>query len=383
MNIIGIIIETNPFHNGHQYFINEIKKIYQPDLIIAVTSTSFTMRGEISVLNKFDKSKALLDGGVDIVLEFPFILSTQSSDYFAENAITILNKIGVNHLVCGCETNNIEILERFYSIENSKTFEKVFQSNLENHLSYKKNYEKTFSDLGIEQDLIELFSKPNFTLAYQYFKTIKKDFNHIQMSLIQRTNSYDSEDLNSTVVSAKAIRYALSNKLSYTKYLPFNELLIDLNTAEQTLLKLINYVCLSKNSYSSLINNEGIVNYIINNFKMKNCLDELITSLSNKRYSKSRIKRTLLYMLLDIQNFYHKSEYLRLLGINKVGLNYINSLDKEIKNNIFASVKEINNNDLYYNILDIELQATKLYSILTNDENLLIKEYQLPIRKDL
>jgi hypothetical protein len=88
-------------------------------------------------------------------------------------------------------------------------------------------------------------------------------------------------------------------------------------------------------------------------------------------------------MLLDIQNFYHKSEYLRLLGINKVGLNYINSLDKQIKNNIFASVKEINNNDLYYNILDIELQATKLYSILTNDENLLIKEYQLPIRKDL
>jgi hypothetical protein len=88
-------------------------------------------------------------------------------------------------------------------------------------------------------------------------------------------------------------------------------------------------------------------------------------------------------MLLNIQNFYHKSEYLRLLGINKVGLNYINSLDKQIKNNIFASVKEINNNDLYYNILDIELQATKLYSVLTNDENLLIKEYQLPIRKDL
>ena len=58
MNIVGIIIETNPFHNGHMYFINEIKEKYQPDLIIAVTSTSFTMRGEISLLNKFDKSLA-------------------------------------------------------------------------------------------------------------------------------------------------------------------------------------------------------------------------------------------------------------------------------------------------------------------------------------
>ena len=214
MNIVGIIIETNPFHNGHQYFINEIKKIYRPDLIIAVTSTSFTMRGEISVLNKFDKSKALLDGGVDIVLEFPFVLSTQSSDYFAENAITILNKIGVNHLICGCETDNIKILEKFYAIENDESFENVFQTNLKKHLSYKKNYEETLKDLNIEQDLIELFSKPNFTLAYQYYKTIKKDFKHIKMSLIQRTNSYDSEDLNSTVVSAKAIRHALSNNFS-------------------------------------------------------------------------------------------------------------------------------------------------------------------------
>ena len=113
MNIVGIIIETNPFHNGHMHFINEIKRIYQPDLIIAVTSTSFTMRGEISVINKFDKTNALLQAGVDLVLEFPFILSTQSSDYFASNAISILNEIGVNHIICGCENENIENLEYF------------------------------------------------------------------------------------------------------------------------------------------------------------------------------------------------------------------------------------------------------------------------------
>lgn len=383
MNIVGIIIETNPFHNGHQYFINEIKRIYKPDLIISVTSTSFTMRGEISVLNKFDKTHALLNGGVDIVLEFPFILSTQSSDYFAENAITILNSIGVNHIICGCETNDITVLEKFYNIENSEPFKAIFKSNIENHYSYKQTYEKTFNDLKIDQNLIELFNKPNFTLAYQYFKTIKNNFNHIKMSLIQRTNSYDCEDLNSSIVSAKAIRYALKTKQSYTEYLPFNESLIDLNTAEETLLKLVNYVCLTKTNFNQLINTEGIINYIINNFNIQNDFNNLITSLSNKRYSKSRIKRTLLYMLLDIDSFYHRYEYIRLLGINKLGLNYINSLDKSIKKNIFASVKEINSDDLCYNILEIEIRVTKLYSLLTNDENLVIKEYQLPIRKDL
>ena len=208
MKIMGIVIEANPFHNGHQYFINEIKRIYKPDLIIAVTSTSFTMRGEISVLNKFDKTHALLNGGVDIVLEFPFILSTQSSDYFAENAITILNSIGVNHIICGCETNDITVLEKFYNIENSEPFKTIFKSNIENHYSYKQTYEKTFNELKIDQNLIELFNKPNFTLAYQYFKTIKNNFNHIKMSLIQRTNSYDCEDLNSSISNCFCRNYA-------------------------------------------------------------------------------------------------------------------------------------------------------------------------------
>ena len=53
-----------------------------------------------------------------------------------------------------------------------------------------------------------------------------------------------------------------------------------------------------------------------------------------------------------------------------------------IKNQIFSSVKELKNDSICYNILEIELNATKLYSLLTNDNSLLIKEYQLPIRKD-
>ena len=382
MNIVGIIIETNPFHNGHMLFINEIKKKYHPDLTIAVTSTSFTMRGEISVINKFDKTTALLKAGVDIVLEFPFILSTQSSDYFAANAITILNKIGVNHLICGCEDNNINNLKNFYKLETSSLFKEKFKENLKKFTSYKQTFENTLQQLNVDNNLISLFNKPNFTLAYQYYKTIKNKFPHINMSLIKRTNSYDDESLSSTIVSAKAIRYARMNNLEYNHYLPFEENLIDLTSAYQKYLDLVKYVCLTKNSFNSVINDEGIINYIIKNFKNTTSYEELITILSNKRYSKSRINRTLLYMVLNINSFYHETIYLRLLGINTLGLKYINTLPKEIKALIFSSVKEINNDNLCYNILDIELQCTKLYSLITNNHDLIIKEYQLPIRKD-
>ena len=152
MNIVGIIIETNPFHNGHMYFINEIKEKYQPDLIIAVTSTSFTMRGEISIINKFDKTNALLKAGIDIVLEFPFILSTQSSDYFASNAISILNTIGVNHIICGCESDDINNLHNFYNLESSDNFKEIFKDNLTKYTSYKQTFESTLKDLNVDNN---------------------------------------------------------------------------------------------------------------------------------------------------------------------------------------------------------------------------------------
>jgi len=66
MKVFGIIMETNPLHNGHSYFIKKIKEIYQPDVLIAITSTSFTMRGDISVIDKLTESAK--DQGASIII---------------------------------------------------------------------------------------------------------------------------------------------------------------------------------------------------------------------------------------------------------------------------------------------------------------------------
>lgn len=382
MNIIGIIIETNPLHNGHKYLIDQIKSKFPNDIIVAITTTSFTMRGEVSIINKFNKTNYLLDAGVNVVLEFPFILSTQSSDYFAANAIKILCDFGVNHIICGCENDDLNNLIKIYDIENNNIFKAKFKELLNLHLSYKQTYELTFKELNIDNNLIQLFSKPNFTLAYQYYKTIKENYNHISFSLIKRTNSYDNEDLNENIVSAKAIRKASYENIDCSKYLPFNEEFINLKDAENYLLKLIIYKLYIDNDYNDLINNEGIINYISNNININDDYNIVISNLSNKRYTSSRIKRHLLYLILNIDKYYHNQTYLRILGFDNVGINYINKLNKETKSLIFASIKELNNTNLCYNIAEIELNATKLYSLITNNFDLIIKEYQLPIRKD-
>ena len=146
--------------------------------------------------------------------------------------------------------NGLSSIIELFEIENSKDFENAFKANLQNYKSYKQTYEQTFKDLKLDTDLIDLFNKPNFTLAYQYFKAIKNHFTNIKFNLIQRTNSYDDESLNSNVVSAKAIRYAVVNNLTYNQYLPFDEKLINLSDAEKLLHNLIKYHCVLDYKYN-------------------------------------------------------------------------------------------------------------------------------------
>ena len=116
MKIIGIIAEYNPFHNGHLYQINKIKEKYPDSILIGVVSSSFTQRGDISILNKWDKAKLSLANGLDLVIELPFVYATQSSDIFAKGAINILNKLKIDTLVFGTESDNINKLKELADI---------------------------------------------------------------------------------------------------------------------------------------------------------------------------------------------------------------------------------------------------------------------------
>ena len=110
MDIIGIIAEYNPFHNGHIYHINTIKKMYPDSIIILVVSGYFSQRGEISVLTKRQKVEIALEYGVDLVVELPFKFATQSADFFSVGSVGILNYLGVKKIVFGSESNDVKLL---------------------------------------------------------------------------------------------------------------------------------------------------------------------------------------------------------------------------------------------------------------------------------
>ena len=136
--IIGIIAEYNPFHNGHKYQIEKIKKKYPDSTIIVVMSSSFTQRGDVSLLNKWKKTKIALENNVDLIIELPFIFSTQSADIFAKGAIEILKELKVDLLVFGSESNNIKELEQIALTQiNNKEYDLFVKKYLDKGYNYK------------------------------------------------------------------------------------------------------------------------------------------------------------------------------------------------------------------------------------------------------
>ena len=94
MRACGVVVEYNPFHNGHLYHLQKWKELTNADCTIAVMSGHFLQRGEPAIIDKFHRTKAALAAGADIVIELPYVYAVQSSELFAKGAILSLHELG-------------------------------------------------------------------------------------------------------------------------------------------------------------------------------------------------------------------------------------------------------------------------------------------------
>ena len=370
MEIIGIIGEYNPFHLGHKYHIDKIKEMYPESIIIVITSTSFTQRGDISILNKWDKTSILLDNNVDIVLELPFVYSTQSADIFAKGALKILNELKVEKLVFGSESNDIETLKE---IANLQVNNKDFDIKVKEHLDKGNNYPTSLS-LAIKDFGLKKIEKPNDLLGISYIKEIIKNNYNIEPISIKRTNNYHGNN-KGTIKSASEIRSLLKENKSIKKYINYDEKLLYKNTNYFDLLK---YKIITEDISKYMTVDEGInsrVNKYILEVKTK---EELINKIKTKRYTYNKINRMLTHILCSLTKEEAKEniDYIRLLGFNKKGRNYLNKIKKETSIPIITNYKSTNSK-----LLDIEYRVLKIYSMITEDEKLIKDELKKPIFK--
>ena len=139
MKKIGIVVEYNPFHNGHLYQIQKIKEKFGKDCFISVVmSGDFVQRGEVSFLNKWEKTKIALENEVDLVVELPVYYAIQNAEIFSKMAVKILDYLGMEIQVFGAENDEIKIFEEIITLQKSDEYNKKIQENNRDLLRYWK-----------------------------------------------------------------------------------------------------------------------------------------------------------------------------------------------------------------------------------------------------
>lgn len=371
MKTVGIICEYNPFHNGHIYHINKIKKMFKDCLIVLILSGDFTQRGEVSLIDKWKKTFISLNY-VDLVIELPFVFASQGADIFAYGACDILKKLNVDYLVFGSECNDIEKLKRLCTIQDTLEYNKIVKTYLNKGLNYPTSLAKALYDLSGET-----INTPNDLLGMCYIRNLKNS--HIKCISIKRTNDYLDKNASGTISSATSIRNLLKEKKDISKYVPSKSLKY-LNNVKfiDDYFDLIKYKIISEDISKYQTIDEGIENRFKKVINEVNTVDELISKVKSKRYTYNKIKRSLIHILLSFTkkeaNNYNKIEYIRVLGFNKKGREYLNKIKKKCKYPIITNYKKD------YKMLKLEKRISDIYNLKKKDDNLAEHQHMPIIR---
>ena len=367
MQIIGIVTEYNPFHNGHLYQIKKIKEMYPDSVIIVAMSGNYTMRGEISVLDKWNKTNIAINNGIDIVLEIPFIYSNQSSDIFSYAALKMLNEFKIEKLVFGSETNNIDLLSLASSVQIDN---KKFDSLVKDYMSKGYNYPSSIGKSIYELTGIKI-KESNDILGVSYIKEILKNKYNIKPISIKRTNNFKTNTKKSNIISAYEIREFLNKNESIKEYVPNNVTPYIKKVDYEKLFNLIKYKVISeKNSLNKYhLIDEGIENRIYEGVIKCDNYDDLVKYISNKRVTINKVNRILINIFVGLTKEEASNKelsYIKILGLSKNGKKYYSKIKKDINIKVCNKFEK--------DVMNTELKASYLYSIITNENTIFKSE---------
>jgi predicted nucleotidyltransferase len=407
MNVTGIIVEYNPFHNGHKYHIESARSATKCDAIIAVMSGNFVQRGAPSIIDKWTKTKMALLNGVDLVFELPVIYSLSSAEFFAYGAVSLLENLGVvNNLCFGSECSNINLLKSIAKIlaEEPTQFKLFLKEKLSNGMSYPSARNSALNNFLLntkssltKYNIDEILQSPNNILGIEYLKNLIRIKSNITPISIKRIgSSYNSLNIEQSFSSASSIRNFLKlngniNELSSN--VPENVLSI-LKKSQSTGCDFIFEDCMvpylkyKSFLYENKIRNlpdisEGIENRILRSLQNNCSYNDIIIKSKTKRYTYSRISRILCQFFLGFENLNSQilrrnmCPYGRVLGFNSTGIKVL----KEMKNSssipIYVKMpKKISE------MLQLDIQATKAYSLLNKNISFNSDYLQSPIMAD-
>lgn len=351
MKTVGIIAEYNPFHTGHAWQISEARRITGADCVIVIMSGDFVQRGTPAIMNKYMRTELALTGGADIVIELPVWISTASAMDFAEGAVSVFNALGcIDYLCFGSESGSTDRLDQaadLFLLEPDN-----YKTELKKQLSCGKSFPKARraaweSCTGENGDFLDL---PNNILGISYLMALKKTKSGIKPVTVKRQGDFHSLATDNRFASASALRNSmmessnsseLQNRLS--RFMPDSSTFAAVIHGFQKEYPVISddfWPVLKAKLLSESVWNEKYYDLpdelaarIRKQFFSCNTYEELITALKTTLYTRTRIERSLIHLLLDLkeeevlrwkENGW--AHYARILGFRKSAASYLKTI---------------------------------------------------------
>jgi len=395
MAVLGIVAEYNPFHNGHLHLINEAQNKGRFSAVVCVMSGNYVQRGEPAICDKWARAEMALKSGADLIIELPFCFSVRSAYYFALGALRLLQRSAIiTHLAFGVEYENWQVLNYIAKllVNEPGPFSRLIKENLARGISFPQARAWALQQyLGaISADLQDILNGSNNILAIEYLRVIEEESMPFTPVLIKRKGSLYHDTNLSHYASATAIRHHLMSQESLYHLndsmpgpsLNLLEREIKKGRCPVTLDALESVILYRLRSFSHkqlraiYEISEGLEYRFKEASNYSGNLDQLIKAVKSKRYSLTRIKRTLLYILFNLTKEkilcfdQHGPLYLHILGFSSQGKKILQEIKNKSELPIFSRGKDMkkardeNPGTVLSDMIDLEVLADDIYTLL-------------------
>lgn len=399
MNTVGLIVEYNPFHNGHQWHIERARQATGCKYVIGVMSGNFVQRGEPAVFDKWKRAEMAVKSGVDLIIELPTVFAVRSAQFFAEGAVRLLSSLGlVTHLCFGAESPDIQTLNIMADASSNEQNIAKMQLLMKDGISYAAALGSVIEKQCSIQ--LESIASPNNILAVEYLKAIRKFAPQlIPMPILRKHSRYHDTEINAPLASATAVRREIITKRTITtkaeQAMPQDTAKIvgqclnegrgpvTFSALEKPILAQLRLLTLKQIEDLPEVS-EGLHNKISDAVLKATSIEQLLTIIKSRRYPYTRLQRILIHALVgitktDISTFDETGPlYARVLAFNACGRQILKkmtetaSIPSIIKTAAHLNSKQrsIGNLTPFERMLAIDTLATDLYVLGMPNPNL-------------
>lgn len=381
MNVVGIVAEFNPFHNGHAYIIRKAREYAaNPDCaVVCVMSGNFVQRGECAVMSKHTRAEAAVRCGADLIIELPLPYVLSSADIFAHGAVSLLCALGITtHLAFGSESGDISGLCNLADIMASSEANSVISSEMRRGIPYAAA--RQIAAESIAPKLSKLLKSPNDLLGCEYLSSLKRLGAKIEPIAIKRFGAeHDSQMPSDTFASATMLRELIAANEDVSNYIPSPALEVfkrefALGKAPVTMQSLETAIIsrlrmLDESIFLSLPGAAGGLGARLMRSVNEPTLESIADNIKTKCYAHSRIRRLILCAALgiDFPCSYTTPPYVRVLAANEQGTKLLRTIKEQSSLPIItkpAHAKKLP--EAARQLFELENAATNLYVLGRN-----------------